>query len=140
VITFCEFYNSEQPPSINKNKNNTSNVSSNLDKLQIALDIAGLEPTQTLGAILDGANAVISLLRAAAAKEPDQIKKHLINAGISAVGVVPFGDVVKLLKLKGAAKPILKTVIKGAMLAKNYSKLQKQQRIVQQPAKNINAS
>ena len=130
--TFKEFYDFSKLA--NKDSNFESKHSSKLDKLQIALDVAGLEPTQTLGAIPDGANAVISLLRAAASKEPDVRKKHLINAGISAVGVIPFGDVIKILKVKGAAKPVLKTAIKGARLAKNYAKMQRQQRVSQVPA------
>ncbi len=39
-------------------------------------------------------------MRAALAKEPDQRKKHLINMGISAASMIPFADVLKLLKTR----------------------------------------
>ena len=77
-----------------------------LDIIQNALDVAGLEPTIGTGA--DALNAVISGVRAAAAKEPDQRKKHLMNAGISAVSMVPFADVVKLAKFRPARKMLTK--------------------------------
>lgn len=90
-----------------------------LDKVQTALDVAGIEPT--VGTAADGANTIISLLRAAAAEEKDIKKKHLINAGISAVSMIPFADVVKLLKLK----PARKLAVKGARAAKKAATTQK---------------
>jgi len=68
-----------------------------IDKLQAALDVAGLEPTIGTGA--DAVNTAISALRAIAAKEPDDRNKHIINAGISAISLIPFGDVAKMLKI-----------------------------------------
>jgi hypothetical protein len=79
-----------------------------LDALQLALDVAGLEPT--VGSIADGANAIISSLRAAAAlasKEKDKAAEHAINAGISAVSILPFADVIKLLKSRKLRKPAI---------------------------------
>jgi len=90
-----------------------------LDKVQAALDVAGIEPT--IGTAADGANAVISLLRAAAADEKDSKKKHLINAGISAVSMVPFADVIKIFK----AKPVRKLAVKGARTIKQAATTQK---------------
>ena len=81
-------------------------VSNNLDKLQLALDVAGIEPT--VGMVADGANAIISTLRAAVAladKDNDTAKKHAINAGISAISLIPFADVVKLVKVRDLRKP-----------------------------------
>ncbi len=52
---------------------------SKLDKLQLALDVAGIEPT--VGTAADIANAVISGLRlgaAAARKDGDAAKEHAI--------------------------------------------------------------
>ena len=79
-----------------------------LDKLQLALDVAGIEPS--VGTIADGANAIISGLRLAAAvarKDNDAAKEHAINAGISAVSLIPFADVVKVVKLRKLRKPVL---------------------------------
>ena len=90
-----------------------------LDTVQVALDVAGIEPT--VGTAADGTNAVISLLRAAAADERDSKKKHLINAGISAISMVPFADVVKIFKFK----PARKLAVKGARAAKKAATTQK---------------
>ncbi len=74
-----------------------------LDALQLALDIAGIPPA--IGTAVNGANTAISLLRAAADKETDERKKHLIDAGLNAVSMIPFGSVVKLVKLRALRKP-----------------------------------
>ena len=94
-----------------------------LNVIQAALDVAGIEPT--VGTAADGVNTVISLLRAAATKETDQRKKHLINAGISAISLVPLGDAAKLLKLRKAPKALTKGFIKTGQGARKYSKAQK---------------
>lgn len=83
----------------------------NLDNIQTALDIAGLEPTLGTGA--DIANTIISGLRAAFAKTSDERKKHIINAAISGVSVLPFGDLIKVLKLR-KSKTATNLAIKGA--------------------------
>jgi hypothetical protein len=83
-------------------------MNSKLDKLQLALDVAGVEPT--VGMMADGANALISSLRAAASiasKNNDKTSEHIINAGISVISLFPFADVVKLLKLRKLRKPAL---------------------------------
>jgi len=90
-----------------------------LDQIQAALDIAGFEPT--VGTAADATNTIISGLRAALAKEPDERKKHIINAGISAVSVIPFADVIKILKLR-KHKPIAKLAIAGARDFRAYGK------------------
>lgn len=82
----------------------------NLDNIQTALDIAGLEPTLGTGA--DIANTIISGLRAAFAKTNDERKKHIINAAISGVSVLPFGDLIKVLKLR-KSKPVTNIAIKS---------------------------
>lgn len=111
-------------PSFDKTYNNLLLEKFNiLNTIQNALDVAGLEPT--VGTFADGANSVISLLRAAAAKEPDQRKKHMINAGISSISMVPFGDVAKLLKFRKVPKTAVKGFIKGSRGIKNYAKVQK---------------
>ena len=91
-----------------------------LNKIQLALDVAGLEPT--IGTFADGSNSLISLLRAAASKEKDSRKQHLINAGISAISLIPFADVIKLLKLRRLSKPATKAAIKGIRGVKTASK------------------
>jgi hypothetical protein len=90
-----------------------------LNTLQTALDIAGLEPTIGTGA--DALNSIISGFRAAQSKTSDEKKKHLINAGISAISMIPFADVVKLLK----NKPARKLAVKGARMIKNSVKAAK---------------
>ena len=90
-----------------------------LNTVQSALDVAGLEPT--VGTAADAANTIISSLRAAIAKEPDIRKKHLINAGISAVSMLPFGDIAKLAKARKIRKPLTK----GLKIAKSQIKKQK---------------
>ena len=97
-----------------------------IDKLQGALDIIGFEPT--LGTAADATNTVISGLRAALAKEPDERKRHIINAGISAVSLLPFADVIKVLKLRklgGLGRTVAKKGIQGARTARAYATSQK---------------
>ena len=77
--------------------------SKSLDILQLALDVAGIPPA--IGTAVNGANTAISLLRAAYDKETDERKKHLIDAGLNAVSMVPFASVVKLVKLRALRKP-----------------------------------
>jgi hypothetical protein len=98
------------------------NKQSKLDTLQSALDIAGFEPS--VGTAADATNTVISGLRAALAKEPDQRKKHLINAGISAISMVPFADVIKLLKIRKLGKPATQLAAQGARDIKTWGKQQ----------------
>jgi hypothetical protein len=98
------------------------NKQSKLDTLQAALDIAGFEPS--VGSTADATNTVISGLRAAMAKEPDERKKHLINAGISAVSMVPFADVIKLLKVRKLGKPATRLATQGARNIKTWGKQQ----------------
>jgi len=78
-----------------------------LDKLQVALDVIGFEPT--VGTVADASNAVISALRSAAAiarRDGDTAKQHAIDAGISAISMIPFGDVAKIAKLRKFRKPL----------------------------------
>lgn len=89
-----------------------------LNILQTALDVAGVEPT--VGTAADVGNGLISLLRAAATKEPDQRKKHLLNAAISAVSIIPGADVVKLLKVRKLTKPLAKGALAGAKALRTY--------------------
>jgi hypothetical protein len=86
-----------------------------IDTIQTALDIAGFEPT--LGTAADAANVAISTLRAALAKEKDQKKRHIINAGLSAVSLIPFADVIKILKLR-KFRPAARAAVKGARALK----------------------
>jgi hypothetical protein len=106
-----------------------------LDTIGTALDAAGLvDPS----GIADGTNAVIHTLRAAASKDPDFRKRHLFDALISAVSIIPFADLAKLLKarkMRGGAKAVVKyarplqnvaqTAIRGRM-AGNQAQLMPQ--------------
>lgn len=97
-----------------------------VDKLQGALDVVGFEPT--FGSFADAGNAVISALRAGLSKETDDRKRHLINMGISAVSLIPFADVIKVLKLRklgGLGRGAAKQGVKGARAAREYAKTQK---------------
>lgn len=99
-----------------------------IDKLQGALDAIGFIPGMGAGEVADASNTVISGLRAALAKEPDERKRHIINAGISAVSLLPFADVIKVLKLRklgGLGRTAAKTGIKGARAARKYATAQK---------------
>ena len=69
---------------------------------------------------------MISSLRAAAAKEPDERKKHLINAGISVISLIPFADIIKFIKLRHLNKPITRAAIRGARASLSYAKSAKQ--------------
>jgi len=102
-----------------------------LDQLQAALDIAGFEPT--VGTTADAVNTVISGLRAALAKEPNERKKHIINAGISAISLVPFADVIKTLKLR-KFRPAAKLAVRGMRGLKTYGKTQQASQRFTQPA------
>ena len=90
-----------------------------LDKLQAALDVIGFEPT--VGTAADASNAVISALRSASAiarRDGDTAKQHAIDAGISAISMIPFGDVAKIAKLRKFRKP----AVSAARLAKDAGK------------------
>jgi hypothetical protein len=92
----------------------------NLDKVQAALDIIGFDPT--VGTAADATNTVISSLRAAFSKEPDQQKRHIINAGISAISMIPFADVIKMAKLRKLNSTVTKAAVRGARAVKDYGK------------------
>ena len=79
-------------------KNNieiTSELDAFLDKVQVALDLAGWLPI--IGDVADGINAAISLCRG-----------NYLEALICVVAMLPFGDMLKSLKYADEAKGILK--------------------------------
>jgi hypothetical protein len=82
------------------------------------LDVAGIDPG--IGTIADAGNGIISLLRAAFAKEPDQRKKLLLKAAISAVSMIPGADLIKLLKARKLTKPLAKGALAGAKALRTY--------------------
>jgi len=85
-------------------------VNKALDVAQVAGDVVGLvDPTP----ITDLVNAGVSGVRAAVAKDPEERKDHLINAGLRAVSAVPYaGDAV------GKTGLAVKMGVKGAQAAK----------------------
>jgi len=93
----------KEAESLEKKYKNSDDV---IDAIQYALDVVGLEPS--IGSVADATNVVISLLRTALSKEKDEAKKHLLNAAISAVSIIPFGDLAKLIKLRLIRKPAVK--------------------------------
>ena len=123
MITFKEYYQ--------------INEQVNLDTIQTALDIAGVEPTIGTGA--DLLNTVISGLRAAFSKTSDERKKHIINAAISGVSTLPFGDIIKLLKLR-KSRNVAKLAVKGARGLKSFAKTQQAagSRFDSEPIENAN--
>lgn len=72
---------------------------SGIDRLQNVLDIAGIvDPTPTIDAV----NMAISLVRASKAATPEEKKRHVTNAVISGISMVPYiGDTAKISKLTG---------------------------------------
>lgn len=92
-----------EPPPLEEQSSNRNK----LDVLQAALDVIGVSP-EAIGTSADAVNTLISLLRAAKDKEKDEKKKHLIDAAISATSMIPFADVVKLVKLRKLRKPVAK--------------------------------
>jgi len=106
-----------------------------IDNFQTALDILGLDPIMGVGPAADVVNVVISGLRsglALAKKENDIAKEHAINAGISAISLIPFADVIKILKLRKLgklAKPATKLAVAGGKAAKVYGAKKKLERI-----------
>jgi len=106
-----------------------------IDNLQTALDIIGLDPLFQVGTTADLVNLLISGLRsglALAKKENDIAKEHAINAGISAISLIPFADVIKILKFRKLGKlkrPATKLAVKGGRALKSYGKQQKLDRI-----------
>ena len=106
-----------------------------VDNLQTALDVIGLDPILGVGPAADVVNVVISGLRsglALARKENDIAKEHAINAGISAISLIPFADVIKILKLRKLgklAKPATKLAVAGGKAAKVYGAKKKLERI-----------
>jgi len=106
---------------LSKAEDEEGKVSKLVNMVQGALDIAGLEPT--IGTAADVANTGISLVRAlkaAVQKEPDKLKRHMINAGISAISIIPAGDLAKLIKLRRLRKGFTKGVRAGRQFSKNY--------------------
>ena len=88
-----------------KDKKNIIDRMDPVDKLQLALDVVGIEPS--VGTVADAANIVISLgrlLNNARKKETGEVKRHAINAGISAVSLIPGADIAKVLKLRTLAR------------------------------------
>lgn len=93
-----------------------------IDALQAALDLAGLE--QTMGIFADLSNTLIYSFRSAKAALSGKnkvAKQHLLDAGISAIAILPFADVIKILRLRKVPK-LAKATIKGARATKNYAK------------------
>ena len=89
--------------------------------IQTALDVIGLEPS--IGTVADVANTGISIIRALKAalrKETSDVKRHLINAAISAVSIIPAGDLAKLIKVRRLRKGFVKTAKAGKQFSKNY--------------------
>lgn len=100
-----------------------------IDAFQAALDLVGLE--QTRGAAADGVNAIIYLFRSAQSAfkgKGKEASRHLLDAGISAVSIIPFADLIKLLRLRKAPK-LAKATIKGARQSRKYANKQKIKRI-----------
>lgn len=99
-----------------------------LDKLQAALDVIGFEPT--IGTAADAGNAAISALRSASAlarKDRDTAKQHAIDAGISAISMIPFADVVKIAKLRKYRKPVAKLARVAKTQGKNIQTKRRRQ-------------
>jgi hypothetical protein len=88
-----------QPQPSEPSENSGSMISGTLDAVQTGLDVAGTvgDAAGGAGAIADGANVAISLGRAAT--DPKNAGKHLFNAGVSLVSMVPgIGDFAKVFK------------------------------------------
>ena len=106
-----------------------------VDNLQTALDVLGLDPILGVGPAADTVNVVISALRsglALAKKENDIAKEHIVNAGISAISLIPFADVIKILKFRKLgklARPATKLAVVGGRAAKVYGAKKKLERI-----------
>ena len=114
---------SPQSQSAMSNPGKSAEINQKLDALQMSLDVAGLEPT--IGTVADIANVAIYGGRAVA--EPGQARSHLTNALISLVSVIPFADVVKLLKARGYRK-LAKRAIQTSRGIKTGANLAKVQR------------
>ncbi len=110
----------EEPSLPLKERITESAMDDKLDALQAGLDIVGFDP-EVIGVAADSTNALISLLRAYKDKCPEERKKHLLNAAISAVSAIPFADIVKFFKLKRMASKVGKTIKKEAATPKSYS-------------------
>lgn len=109
----------EDPDYYTKLSNVVEGTQQAINTLQAALDVIGFEPT--FGTFADAANVLISGLRAGLSKTTDERKKHIINAGISAISLIPFADIIKLLKLR-KAKPIARAVVAGARQIKKVGR------------------
>lgn len=94
---------------------------SSLDAVQTALDGVGLAGDAVVpgsGVAADGTNAIVSLIRAAS--DPKNAGKHLKNAAISTVSMVPFvGDLAKVFKYGPKATKAAKAVGKGGRAAES---------------------
>jgi len=131
VITFREYYIITEGTDVDnalttlpkKEVNKERNASKYLDILQLALDTAGIVttaiPPVEMG--INATNAIISALRAAAEKTPNKRKKHLINAGINIISLIPGASLIKFLRLR-KAPAVAKTVINLKRSVDTYSK------------------
>ena len=128
-----------EPPVLDADKEEQKGVIDRMtpvDKLQAALDIIGIEPT--VGIAADAANIIISLGRLflnALKGEKSEIKRHAINAAISAVSLIPAADIVKVLKLRTLAR----TGKVGKAAAKAGVGALKQAKVVGKTAKAVRA-
>lgn len=91
-----------------------------LDKLQTGMDAVGVaDPTP----IVDGINAGISVVRAFT--DPKNAGTHLVNAGVSAISMVPYlGDVAKVFKYGGKAAKAGSEAAKAGKVAGEVEALQ----------------
>jgi hypothetical protein len=128
VITFREYYIISEGTDVVADKtltalpkrevkkktsvNKEPRVSRYLDILQLALDTAGIATigVPAVESAINATNAIVSALRAASAKTPNKRKKHLINAGINVISIIPGAALIKFLRLR-KAPAIAKTVI-----------------------------
>ena len=109
-----------------------------MDKFQAALDIIGLDPSQTAGLVADSANLIISIGRFlfnALRGEKSEVKRHAINAAISAISIIPGADIVKVLKLRTLAR----TGKAGKAAAKAGVGALRQAKVVGKTAKAVRA-
>lgn len=100
-----------------------------IDAFQAALDIAGFE--QTFGSFADLTNAILYAFRSARAAlqgEWKVAKQHILDAGISAIAIIPVADLIKILRLRKVPK-LAKTTIKWARKARTYAKKEKLKRV-----------
>ena len=109
----------------------SEDVDKGLDAIKLTMDAWGFEQfTGWIGDLISGTISAGQALWKWFRKKPEEAKGHGMDAAISLVSAIPFGDVAKLLKLRHGPK-YARAFIKAAKPVKQAAGAAKAQRFTQ---------